>query len=778
MVKSWPNTDGTCGVSPDRGMLTWLVRGVIAVAFTVAGLGLVGWATGVELFTRILPSSLDMAPWTALLLAWLGVALLLQSGRPSPIRVWAGRGLATVVGACAVLLLVGRATGALPSDGPGRLPSPPAVVSVLLLSIVVGVIRAERRWTREAWSLCLAIAVLIPIAKALADLAGVVPLADQAIVSAVGLLMFVAAIYAARPDRFTVAWLLTGPERWVPVRLVSVFVVLPILVGSLRWTLLALGVRSDTERLLSIFMGCAVFAGIVFLILKREQGLQSENKQLDSQRADAETHYRLLAENAVDIVAHLRGTQVVWISPSVEPAFGWPIEQWVGTDFRRRIMPEDLDTVIAGLQRVDRGGTTIGARVRAATADGRYHWVEARGKPYIDAEGNIDGMIVAVRIVDEQVEAQQELNDHRQRFEAVVANSPSAISVCDLQLRYTLVNQAFCQLFGQRSVADVIGRTKDEILPPDALESSRRAAERLLAGEGFFEDESITLGRDNFLLVTQQFPLRNSAGAITELVTVRTDITHRRKAEQAAADRARWEERIRAAIGDDRLLVYSQPIVSVATGQTIEEELLVRLRDSDTDDVLPPGEFLPHCERHGLMPVIDRYMVGRAIELARTGRNVCVNITGQTIGNSTVMGDIVAALTIAGPDTTRRILFEITETTALSSPEIAGAFSRTMKSVGCRMALDDFGTGYGTFTELRHLELESLKIDQSFVKNLLTDRNDERVVNTITLVARLYDLTTVAEGVESQAVLDRLADIGVDRAQGYFLGRPQPIVRP
>lgn len=754
----------------ERAVLARLVSAIVAVAFTVAGLNLLGWATGIQVLTRLLPFSLDMTLWTALILVGLGMALLLQSGQPPRSRVWAGRSLAVIAGVWAIPFLTGHPIGGSASGGP----SPSAAASLVLLSIAVALIRADQPWTQGLWSLCFAIAVTIPVVTGLAHLVGVIPLADQAIVSGVGLLILFAAIVAARPDRFTVGWLLNGPERWVPVRLASVFVVLPITVGLLRWVLLELGVRTETERVTSIVLGVSVFAGIAFLILKREQGLQSKNEQLDSKRAAAETRYRQLADNAIDIIVHLRGTEIIWISPSVESAFGWPIEHWVGTNCTRVFRLDDLELATSWLQTAEHDNAS-GRRFQVAASDGKYHWVESRGKPFIDDKGKADGLIITIRAVDEQVEAEQLLDAQRQRFEAVVANSPSAISVCDLQLRYTLVNRAFCQLFGQKSAADVIGRTKDEVLPPDALASSRVAADRILAGERFFEYESITLGRENFLLVTQQFPLHNSTGAITEMVTVRTDITHRRNAEQAAIERATWEERIRAAIGTERLLIYSQPIVDIATRETIEEELLIRLRDSETDEVLLPGAFLPQCQQHGLMPVIDQYMVGRAIELAGSGRRVCVNITGQTIGTPTVMQEIIDALVAAGPDKTEKILFEITETTALGSPEVAGAFSRSMKSVGCRVALDDFGTGYGTFTELRHLELDSVKIDQSFVKSLLVEGGDERVVNSIILVARLYKLTTVAEGVESQAVLERLAKLGVDRAQGYLFGRPKPV---
>jgi len=178
--------------------------------------------------------------------------------------------------------------------------------------------------------------------------------------------------------------------------------------------------------------------------------------------------------------------------------------------------------------------------------------------------------------------------------------------------------------------------------------------------------------------------LRDSAGAITELVTIRTDITQGKEIEREAAERARWEDRIWAAIGDGTLLVYSQPIVDIATRETVAEELLVRLGSVDTEAILDPAEFLPQCEKHGLIPVIDRYMVGCAIDLAHTGRAISVNITGQTIGDPAAMSEILQALTAAGRDAAEKINFEITETIALASPGIAKTFSQGMRDLGCR----------------------------------------------------------------------------------------------
>lgn len=770
---------------PANRALTFWARAAAAAVLVIAALNWVGWASGIDLLTRVFPFSPQMPPWAAVLQAGVAVAILLQCGRPSAFRVWVGCFFAVASGLLGVVFLVefmankslgltealfSEAVRSLPDTWPGRRPSPTASSSVLLVSIAVAVLHLDRRWTRRVWAVCLPAAVVMPLVALLAEVFGVVLLKIQALPSIVSLLLLVAAALLARPDRNPIAWLLARPDRLTLIQMAAILAGLPILIGLARLALLAIGLNPDAERILSLAVGTAVIGAAALYFFQRQQRLLTEKEN----HADAEARYRLLADNAVDVVAHVQGTEIVWMSPSAKEAYGDPPEQWIGKDFTPRIHPDDLDAVVIALQETTYN-SSAGARCRVLTAYGHYRWVEFRGRPYLDAEGNPRGVITAARIVDEQVAAEQQIEADKKRFESVVANAPSAISVRDLQNRYTLVNQAFCQLFGLTSVDDVIGRTEEEVLSPDVLNRSRRAEGRLLAGDNFFEEESIASGSHDISVMTQRFPLRDSAGTITELVTIRTDITLRKQLEREAADRSRWHEHISAAIDDGRLLVYSQPIVDIATREPVAEELLVRLREADSADVLPPSAFLPQCEKHGVMPIIDRYMVGHAIDLARTGREVSVNITGQTIGDPTVLPEILAALTTAGTEVTNKIIFEITETMALDSPDTARTFSRGVRNLGCRVALDDFGTGYGGLTEIRHLDVDSLKIDRSFVQNMSEDGEDERVTKIVVLVAREYGLTTVAEGVESEAVLDKLAELGADRAQGFLFSKPRPI---
>lgn len=775
--------------------LVWWGRVAVAVVLGVAVANWVGWATGIDALTRGFASWPKMTPWSALLLTMLGVAIFVQSGRPSRARVWAGCGLAVVAGILAAAFLTEHATGrsfgldavwfpgsmdALQSSMTGR-PNVQSALSILLLALGVGLTYLNLRWVPGVWTMSLLLALAPPLVVLSAylfqalSLVGINRTSGMGISTALALPLLVSAVFVNRRDRNPLAWVLARPDGWTLVRMAAVLTGPPLLIALARQGFRYLGLRDDVAWIYAIAVSTVVIGVATFYLSQREQKLLIEKELLGRRGADAETRFRLLADNAVDVVAHVRGTRVDWISPSAESAFGWPLEQWIGADLSPLVHPDDRAEVATALQDVGRGYSAV-VRFRVLTAGAGYRWTEARGKPYVGADGFTDGMIFAVRVVDEQVRAQQQLRTEKERFESVVGKAPSAISVRDPQHRYTMVNDAFCELFGKKSADEVIGRTEEEILPPDVLERSRIAVTRLQAGESFVEEESISRGQQTISVLTQRFPLRNSAGAVTELVAIRTDITHRKRIEREAAERAKWQERIRAAIGEGRLLVYSQPIVDITTREPVEEELLVRLRDVGSDEVLPPSAFLPQCERHGLMPVIDHYMVNRAIELARRGRHVSVNITGQTIADATTMEDILEALTSAGPQVTDKIAFEITETTALASPASAKAFSANMRDRGCRVALDDFGTGYGTFTELRHLALSALKIDLSFVQKMLEDREDERVVNTIVFVARTYGLTTVAEGVESQEVLEKLAELGADRAQGYLFGKPQPIV--
>jgi EAL domain-containing protein (putative c-di-GMP-specific phosphodiesterase class I) len=168
-----------------------------------------------------------------------------------------------------------------------------------------------------------------------------------------------------------------------------------------------------------------------------------------------------------------------------------------------------------------------------------------------------------------------------------------------------------------------------------------------------------------------------------------------------------------------------------------------------------PGAFLPDAERSGSIVDIDRWMAMRGIELAEAGRNVEVNLSGRSLADDDLMDELADALTSAGTSR-RRMVFEITETTALGNPDATRELAERLASLGCSLALDDFGTGYASLTHLRHLPIQMLKIDASFVAGIRDCTIDRTLIRGIAAIASELGMLTVAEGVEDGATYELL----------------------
>lgn len=255
-------------------------------------------------------------------------------------------------------------------------------------------------------------------------------------------------------------------------------------------------------------------------------------------------------------------------------------------------------------------------------------------------------------------------------------------------------------------------------------------------------------------------------------------------AEQAElAGKMGWVQRLQDALDADRFVLHVQDIVPIgAQIDGMHCEILVRL--ADRGDLIGPGRFIPAAERFGLMPQLDRWVVRHALMTIahhlRTGTQplrttYAINLSGATVGEEgflTFLREQFAATHVPP----HLICFEITETSAVANLDRASEFIAALRRMGCRFALDDFGAGMSSFRYLKRLQVDYLKIDGEFVRNMLRDRTDRAVVETINHLGHVAGMKTVAEFVETAEILATLRAIGVDYAQGYFMDVPAPFV--
>ncbi|HEY0878472.1 MAG TPA: EAL domain-containing protein, partial [Zeimonas sp.] len=240
-------------------------------------------------------------------------------------------------------------------------------------------------------------------------------------------------------------------------------------------------------------------------------------------------------------------------------------------------------------------------------------------------------------------------------------------------------------------------------------------------------------------------------------------------------------EHIREAIREKRFEMHAQPIVDPeAPAGMLSYEVLIRLLDRDGGLIRPP-EFLSLAVQAQMTPAMDRGVIRRIFSwlashpdaLARTWK-CSINLSGLTMSDGTIAGYIREQRAEFGipPE---KIVFEITESEAIRNPAAASRLVDDLKAEGFGIALDDFGTGLATFEYLKRFPLDYLKIDGSFIRNLVTSAIDEEIVLSTVRVARRLNIRTIAEHVHNQDILDRLTELGVDHIQGELIGKAAPL---
>jgi PAS domain S-box-containing protein len=460
-----------------------------------------------------------------------------------------------------------------------------------------------------------------------------------------------------------------------------------------------------------------------------------------------------------------RDFRVLRINESLARIAGIPIEEHVGRTVAE-IVPA-LWTQVRGAYR--RAEVSAPAAQRPERT---LHWLTS----YYPVR--VDGEIIGVSNLIVDITERKEDEQFRT---AVLDNMAEGLYTLDGDGRVEYLNGAASKMLGWTE-AELRGKSMHEAihfqradgtLCPGAdcslLKVRSEGLEVRVTDETFTRKDGST-----FPVAYSAAPVRIGSD-VRGVVVVFRDVTHERD-DSAHALRElaalSWVGRIRDAIDEDRLVLYSQPIIPLGAGDP-SEELLLRMV-GPSGNVILPGSFLPVAEKYGLIGEIDRWVIPEAIRLAATGRRVEVNLSAVSVNTVDMLTFIEREIHETGADPTL-VVFEITETALMQDIEAGASFARGLAELGCRFALDDFGTGFGSFTYLKRFPIDYLKIDIEFVRDLTSNPSNRHLVRAIVSLAEAFGVRTIAEGVEDEETLRLLGEEHVDFAQGFYLGRPSPV---
>jgi PAS domain S-box-containing protein len=447
--------------------------------------------------------------------------------------------------------------------------------------------------------------------------------------------------------------------------------------------------------------------------------------------------------------------------------------------YARMIHPEDrarVDDVVDDL--VATGGSAT-CEFRIFRRDGVVRRLLLQGEVIHDADGRPAVLRGGALDVTEQRAAEEERLEAASLFRRGFDEAPIGMVMVDpVNSRLVEVNDAMCRLLG-RSRLELAGMTVDNVTHPEDIGLLETAHRELIENPGRnYQIEKRYLRPDGSVVWASLHatPVTRADGSYRAIFAQVVDITERKEREARHALQLTDMEalaRVRSAIESDRLVLYAQPIIDLATGKTVQQELLLRMLDED-GSVVPPGDFLPIAERWGLMSEIDRWVIGQAAAMAARGVPAQFNLSGLSIGEPEVLGEIEKSIGATGVDASMLVV-EVTETAIMDRLEGSLAFMKRVTALGCGVALDDFGTGFSGLGYLKHLPAQQLKIDIEYVQDATRSEDGERMIRGIVGLAKEFGLTTTAEGVEDEETAVLLRRLGVDRAQGYHFGFPQPL---
>ncbi len=529
---------------------------------------------------------------------------------------------------------------------------------------------------------------------------------------------------------------------------------------------------------------------------------------------------------------------VEYINPVAEELTGWKVDDASGRpidDIFRGFHEETCEPLENPLAVSIRRSRSIKS-VRPTLLirrDGNELYIESTASPIRDGKGDVTGGVLVFHDVSESRELNRRLSYHashdiltglvnraefERRLERALKSAQAreaSYALCYLDLdQFKIVNDSCGHSAGDALLGQLGALLKSKIrwrdtlarlggdefgvlLESCSLDEALKTAEVLRVAIGEFkfmwDDRSFRLGvsigvvpitNDNEDVAALLIAADSACAAAKEAGRNRIhsyqendiDLMRRRREMQ-------WAARINNALEDNRFELYRQTIKPL---QVEEEgahyEILLRMRD-ESGGIIAPGLFIEAAERYGITPNIDRWVIKNAFRWLvseadeRERLVMCsINLSGQSFSDEKFLPFVIDQFQMSGLDATK-ICFEITETAAIASYSQANRFINALKELGCKFALDDFGTGLSSFGYLKHFPVDFLKIDGSFVKEILHDPIDREMVRSINEIGHLTGKKTIAEFAENEEIITMLRGMGVDYAQGYGVSEPKAVTR-
>ena len=552
--------------------------------------------------------------------------------------------------------------------------------------------------------------------------------------------------------------------------------------------------------------------------------IRDVNNRVLAERAQvaSELQYRLLAENASDIVVYTNLDSVIeWASPSITLLLGWESADILGTPITNLVHPEDLEERASALA-INAFGIQSSFEARYRTNEGSYLWLSVISRPICDEQGQTIALVSASRDITEQREAQAKLEylafhdsltglhnrawilDILPMDLGAVQRTGASVALLFIDLdQFKVINDSLGHAAGDEMLVNIAERIVSLLRPQDRVVRSggdsfmvvlpdirdpleaEHVAERLSAT---ISAEQEIQGRRTVMTVSTGIAISRPTSTPETLLREADSAMFRAK----SAGRNRWqffdnnmhveamtrftiEGELRQALTRDQFRVWYQPIVDLNDSKIVGHEMLLRWQHP-VRGLLLPGDFLSVAEDSGLIIDIGRQVLGKVCAMLDTNSALIgpinINVSAVELIKGNWLAGFKAALAQYNIDP-RRLIVELTETALFSLDQTTREALKELESLGVGLHLDDFGTGFSSISLLQDLPVTGIKLDRRFVDELnQTDNPSDALATGLAGLVKGLNLTGIAEGIETIHQARFLRSIGWEHGQGYHFGRP------